>query len=236
MKEILTKIQDILNTDVKDVDAKMQVAEQLDELNKDLAEYTDKLQDEIFNDMMNAPEIADPFDFTDYDWFDKRGDNCVVGANYVKAIIEATSQVSKVSTEEIVAMTTKDKTFENLVELSGIDGICLNDFMYYATYEFLPKTYANILSAVGDIIDITTETQRDYFVINFLTALQNIIHVNITQPDLVHAITENILVDEYLATYKNTEPDIVKIEDNGISMQILQKPDESVIERTVLII
>lgn len=222
MKEILTKIQDILNTDVKDVDAKMQVAEQLDELNKELAEYTNKLQDEIFDDMMNAPETADPFDFTDYDWFDQRGDNCVVGANYVKAVIEATSQVSKVSTAEITAMTRKAKTFDDLVEFSGIDGICLNDFMFYATYEFLPKRYANILSAVGDIIDITTETQRDYFVINFLTALQNIIHIDITQPDLVRAVTENILVDEYLAMYRNTEPDIVKIEDNGISMRILQ--------------
>ena len=99
--------------------------------------------------------------------------------------------------------------------------------MYYATYEFLPKRYANILSAVGDIIDITTETQRDYFVINFLTALQNIIHISITQPDLVRAITENILVDEYLATYKDTEPEIVKIEDNGLAMRVLQKPDES---------
>lgn len=67
MKEILAKIQDILNTDVKDVDTKMQVAELLESLSKDLAEYADKLQDEIFNDMMNAPETADPFDFTDYD-------------------------------------------------------------------------------------------------------------------------------------------------------------------------
>lgn len=228
MKEILIKIQDILNTDIKDVDDKMQVAEQLDKLNKDLADYTNKLQDEIFDEMMNAPETVDPFDFTDYDWFDQRGDNCVVGANYVKAIIEATSQVSKVSTAEITAMTRKAKTFDDLVELSDIDDICLNDFMYYATYEFLPKTYANILSAIGDIIDITTETQRDYFVINFLTALQNIIHVNITQPDLVHAVTENILVDEYLAMYRNTEPDIVKIEDNNIQIRVLQKPDESI--------
>lgn len=152
----------------------------------------------------------------------------MVGANYVKAVIEATSQVSKVSTAEITAMVRKAKTFDDLVGLSDIDGICLNDFMYYATYEFLSKTYANILSAVGDIIDITTETQRDYFVINFLTALQNIIHVDITQPDLVHAVTENILVDEYLATYKDTEPEIVKIEDNGIVMRVLQKPDESI--------
>ena len=67
MKEILKQIQDILNTDVKDVDTKMQVAELLESLSKDLAEYADKLQDEIFNDMMNAPETADPFDFTDYD-------------------------------------------------------------------------------------------------------------------------------------------------------------------------
>lgn len=228
MKEILTKIQDILNTDIKDVDDKMQVAELLGNLNKDLKEYTNKLQDEIFDEMMNSTKTIDPFDFTEYDWFDQRGDNCVVGANYVKAVIEATSKVSNVSTEEIVAMTRKAKTFDDLVELSDIDGICLNDFMYYATYEFLPKTYANILSAVGDIIDITTETQRDYFVINFLTALQNIIHIDITQPDLVHAITENILVDEYLATYKDTEPDIVKIEGNGISMRVLQKPDESI--------
>lgn len=228
MKEILAKIQDILNTDIKDVNDKMQVAELLESLSKDLAEYADKLQDEIFDDMMYAPETIDPFDFTEYDWFDKRGDNCVVGANYVKAVIEATSKVSSVSTEEIVAMTRKAKTFDDLVEISDTKDICLNDFMYYATYEFLPKRYANILSAVGDIIDITTETQRDYFVINFLTALQNIIHIDITQPDLVRAITENILVDEYLATYKDTEPEIVKIEDNGIAMRILQKPDESI--------
>lgn len=231
LKQIVDQIQDILNTDIKDVDTKMQVAEQLDELNKELADYTDKLQDEIFDETMNSQgtvETIDPFDFTDYDWFDQRGDNCVVGANYVKAVIEATSQVSKVSTAEIVAMTRKAKTFDDLVEFSGIDGICLNDFMYYATYEFLSKTYANILSAVGDIIDITTETQRDYFVINFLTALQNIIHVDITQPDLVRAVTENILVDEFLATYKNTEPDIVKIEDNDIQIRVLQKPDESI--------
>lgn len=231
LKQIVDQIQDILNTDIKDIDTKMQVAEQLDELNKELADYTDKLQDEIFDETMNSQgtvETIDPFDFTDYDWFDQRGDNCVVGANYVKAVIEATSQVSKVSTAEIVAMTRKAKTFDDLVEFSGIDGICLNDFMYFATYEFLPKRYANILSAVGDIIDITTETQRDYFVINFLTALQNIIHIDITQPDLVHAVTENILVDEFLATYKNTEPEIVKIENNGISMRLLQKPDESI--------
>lgn len=228
LKQIVDQIQDILNTDVKDVDTKMQVAELLESLSKDLAEYADKLQDEIFDERMSVPETADPFDFTEYDWFDQRGDNCVVGANYVKAVIEATSQVSKVSTAEIVAMTRKAKTFDDLVELSDMNGICLNDFMYYATYEFLPKMYANILSAVGDIIDITTETQRDYFVINFLTALQNIIHINITQPDLVRAITENILVDEFLATYKNTEPDIVKIEDNGIQMRVLQKPDESI--------
>lgn len=228
MKEILAKIQDILNTDIKNVDDKMQVAELLGDLNKELADYTDKLQDEIFDENMNSTETIDPFDFTEYDWFDKWGDNCVVGANYVKAVIEATSKVSNVSTEEIVAMTRKAKTFDDLVEISDTKDICLNDFMYYATYEFLPKRYANILSAVGDIIDITTETQRDYFVINFLTALQNIIHVDITQPDLVHAITENILVDEYLATYKDTEPEIVKIEDNGIAMRILQKPDESI--------
>lgn len=228
LKKIVDQIQLELNTDVNDVDAKMQVAEQLDELNKELADYTDKLQDEIFDEMMNSVETIDPFDFTEYDWFDKWGDNCVVGANFVKAIIEATSQVSKVSTEEIVSMTRKAKTFDDLVEISDTNDICLNDFMYYATYEFLPKRYANILSAVGDIIDITTETQRDYFVINFLTALQNIIHVDITQPDLVRAITENILVDEYLATYKDTEPEIVKIEDNGIALRVLQKPDESI--------
>lgn len=228
LKKIVDQIQLELNTDVNDVDAKMQVAEQLDELNKELADYTDKLQDEIFDEMMNSVETIDPFDFTEYDWFDKWGDNCVVGANFVKAIIEATSQVSKVSTEEIVSMTRKAKTFDDLVEISDTNDICLNDFMFYATYEFLPKRYANILSAVGDIIDITTETQRDYFVINFLTALQNIIHINLTQPDLVRAITENILVDEYLATYKDTEPEIVKIEDNGIAMRVLQKPDESI--------
>ena len=228
IKQLVSQIQAELNTDIKDVDDKMQVAELLGDLNKELADYTDKLQDEIFDENMNSTETIDPFDFTEYDWFDQRGDNCVVGANYVKAVIEATSQVSKVSTAEIIAMTRKAKTFDDLVELSGIDGICLNDFMFYATYEFLPKTYANILSAVGDIIDITTETQRDYFVINFLTALQNIIHIDVTQPDLVRAITENILVDEYLATYKDTEPDIVKIEGNGISMRVLQKPDESI--------
>lgn len=227
IKQLINQIQSELNTDVKDVNAKMQVAELLGDLNKELADYTDKLQDEIFDEMMNSVETIDPFDFTEYDWFDKWGDNCVVGANYVKAVIEATSKVSNVSTEEIVAMTRKAKTFDDLVEISDINDICLNDFMYYATYEFLPKTYANILSAVGDIIDITTETQRDYFVINFLTALQNIIHVDITQPDLVRAVTENILVDEYLATYKDTEPEIVKIEDNGIAMRVLQKPDES---------
>lgn len=227
LKKIVDQIQLKLNTDIKDVNAKMQVAELLVDLNKELADYTDKLQDEIFDENMNSTETIDPFDFTKYDWFDKWGDNCVVGANYVKAVIEATSKVSNVSTEEIVAMTRKAKTFDDLVEISDTKDICLNDFIYYATYEFLPKTYANILSAVCDIIDITTETQRDYFVINFLTALQNIIHVDITQPDLVHAITENILVDEYLATYKDTEPNIVKIEDNGISMRVLQKPDES---------
>lgn len=59
MKEILTKIQDILNMDIKDVNDKMQVAELLESLSKDLADYTDKLQDEIFNDMMNAPENTD---------------------------------------------------------------------------------------------------------------------------------------------------------------------------------
>lgn len=231
IKQLVSQIQAELNTDIKDVNDKMQVAELLESLSKDLAEYTDKLQDEIFDETMNSQgtvETIDHFDFTNYDWFDQRGDNCVVGANYVKAIIEATSQISKVSTAEITAMTKKAKTFDDLVEFSGIDGICLNDFMYYATYEFLPQTYANILSAVGDIIDITTETQRDYFVINFLTALQNIIHVDITQPDLVHAVTENILVDEYIATYKDTEPEIVKIEDNGIAMRVLQKPDESI--------
>lgn len=228
LKKIIDQIQTELNTDIKDVNDKMQVAELLGDLNKELADYTDKLQDEIFDENMNSTETIDPFDFTKYDWFDKWGDNCVVGANYVKAVIEATSKVSNVSTEEIVAMTRKAKTFDDLVEISDTKDICLNDFIYYATYEFLPKTYANILSAVGDIIDITTETQRDYFVINFLTALQNIIHVDITQPDLVRAITENILVDEYLATYKDTEPDIVKIEDNGIAMRILQKPDESI--------
>ena len=231
LKQILEQIQAELNTDLKDVNDKMQVAEQLEELNKELAEYTDKLQDEIFDENMNSQdtvETIDPFDFTKYDWFDKWGDNCVVGANYVKAVIEVTSKVSNVSTEEIVAMTMKAKTFDDLVEISDTNDICLNDFMYYATYEFLPKRYANILSAVGDIIDITTETQRDYFVINFLTALQNIIHIDITQPDLVRAITENILVDEYLATYKDTEPDIVKIEDNGLAMRVLQKPDESI--------
>lgn len=233
IKQLVSQIQTELNMDIKDVNDKMQVAELLGELNKELADYTDKLQDEIFDEMMNSQdtvdtvETIDPFDFTKYDWFEQYGDNCVVGANYVKAVIEATSKVSSVSTEEIVAMTMKAKTFDDLVEISDTNDICLNDFMYYATYEFLPKRYANILSAVGDIIDITTETQRDYFVINFLTALQNIIHVDITQPDLVHAVTENILVDEYLATYKDTEPDIVKIEGNGIALRVLQKPDES---------
>lgn len=36
MKEILTKIQDILNMDIKDIDTKMQVAELLGDLNKEL--------------------------------------------------------------------------------------------------------------------------------------------------------------------------------------------------------
>lgn len=58
MKEILTKIQDILNTDVTDVNAKMQVAEQLEELNKELADYTDKLQDEIFDENMNSQDTV----------------------------------------------------------------------------------------------------------------------------------------------------------------------------------
>ena len=130
MKEILTKIQDILNTDIKNVDDKMQVAELLESLSKDLAEYADKLQDEIFDENMNSQdkvETIDPFDFTKYDWFDKWGDNCVVCANYVKAVIEATSKVSNVSTEEIVAMTRKAKTFDDLVEISDINDICLND-------------------------------------------------------------------------------------------------------------
>lgn len=71
MKEILAKIQDILNTDVKDVDTKMQVAELLESLSKDLAEYADKLQDEIFDEMMNSQgtvETRDLFDFTEYDY------------------------------------------------------------------------------------------------------------------------------------------------------------------------
>lgn len=200
----------------------------IDEINRVLSQNESALVDtkESF-DFSELDNNQDPFDFGNMDWFDMQGDNCVVGANYVKAVIEATSKVSNVSTAEIVAMTRKAKTFDDLVEISDTNDICLNDFIYYATYEFLPKRYANILSAVGDIIDITTETQRDYFVINFLTALQNIIHIDITQPDLVHAITENILVDEYLATYKDTEPEIVKIEDNGILVRILQKPDES---------
>lgn len=58
MKEILAKIQDILNTDIKDVNDKMQVAEQLEELNKELADYTDKLQDEIFDENMNSQDTV----------------------------------------------------------------------------------------------------------------------------------------------------------------------------------
>lgn len=58
MKEILAKIQDILNMDIKDVNDKMQVAELLGDLNKELADYTDKLQDEIFDENMNSQDTV----------------------------------------------------------------------------------------------------------------------------------------------------------------------------------
>lgn len=58
MKEILIKIQDILNMDIKDINDKMQVAELLESLSKDLAEYADKLQDEIFDENMNSQDTV----------------------------------------------------------------------------------------------------------------------------------------------------------------------------------
>ena len=79
IKQLINQIQTELNMDIKDVNDKMQVAELLNDLNKDLEEYTNKLQDEIFDEMMNSQdtvdtvETIDPFDFIDYDWFDKRG-------------------------------------------------------------------------------------------------------------------------------------------------------------------
>lgn len=166
----------------------------------------------------------DHFDFTDYDWFDKQGDNCIVGENYVNAVITATSQALNLDETMVKDTTDKLNSFDEIVKLSNKDGIRLNDFMYFVTYEFLPNSYAQVLTAIGHIQGVKSEEDKDRLVLSFLNCLQNITHVCLTKPELIQRMSEEVHVMNYLLMNFSGTSKIVDIKLDDKPVRYLGNP------------
>lgn len=196
----------------------------------DFSELDDN-QDESFPvdtkesfDFSELENSQDHFDFTDYDWFDKSGDNSTVGENYVNAVITATSQALNLDETMVKNTTDKLHSFDEIVKLSNKDGICLNDFMYFVTYEFLPNSYAQVLTAIGHIQCIKSEEDKDRLVLSFLNCLQNITHVCLTKPELIRRMSEEVHVMNYLLMNFSGTSKIVDIKLDDKPVRYLENP------------
>ena len=175
-------------------------------------------------DFSELDDNQDPFDFDNMDWFDMRGDNCIVGENYVNAVITATSQALNLDETMIKDTTDKLNSFDEIVKLSNKDGICLNDFMYFVTYEFLPNSYAQVLTAIGHIQGISSEGDKDRLVLSFLSCLQNITHICVTKPELIRRMSEEVHVMNYLLMNFSGTPKIVDIKLDDKPVRYLENP------------
>lgn len=249
--ELINSLKDVeqqLNSNVLSLDAKKQLVDNMYNLANKLIEEVTTLQDEIereeigvsleksnlfdfdeiedeIEDGVNTKE-QDVFDFEGYDWFDENGDNCVVGENLIKAIIEATSKVSGIDIEVIKQMTDNASTFDEIKALSNRNGICLNDFFYYTLYEFLPTIYSRILSLVVHLKSITNGGAKDKFVLNFLTYLQNITHVRLMTPVLIRKMSENtVIIDIILLPVLTTDSKILSVDEIDTTVRDLEEPD-----------
>lgn len=196
----------------------------------DFSELDDN-QDESFPvdtkesfDFSELENNQDHFDFTDYDWFDKSGDNSTVGENYVNAVIEATSQALNLDETMVKNTTDKLHSFDEIVKLSNKDGICLNDFIYFVTYEFLPNSYAQVLTAIGHIQGVKSEEDKDRLVLSFLNCLQNITHVCLTKPELIRRMSEEVHVMNYLLMNFSGTSKIVDIKLDDKPVRYLENP------------
>lgn len=196
----------------------------------DFSELEDN-QDESFPvdtkesfDFSELENNQDHFDFTDYDWFDKSGDNSTVGENYVNAVITATSQALNLDETMVKNTTDKLHSFDEIVKLSNKEGICLNDFMYFVTYEFLPNSYAQVLTAIGHIQGVKSEEDKDRLVLSFLNCLQNITHVCLTKPELIQRMSEEVHVMNYLLMNFSGTSKIVDIKLDDKPVRYLENP------------
>lgn len=175
-------------------------------------------------DFSELEDNQDPFDFDNMDWFDMQGDNCIVGENYVNAVITATSQALNLDETRVKDTTDKLNSFDEIVKLSNKDGICLNDFMYFVTYEFLPNSYAQVLTAIGHIQGINSEGDKDRLVLSFLNCLQNITHVCLTKPELIQRMSEEVHVMNYLLMNFSGTSKIVNIKLDDKPVRYLENP------------
>lgn len=247
----LTKVEQQLKSNVLNIDTKKQLVDDMYNLANMLIQEVTSLQDEIereeigvplkeqknsnvfdFDDIesaeqsLNNAKESDVFNFDGYDWFNEDGDNCVVGENLIKAIIDATSKVSYIDIEVIKQLTENARTFDEIKALSIRDAICLNDFFYYTLYEFLPNTYSRILSLVVHLKDITNAGAKDKFVLNFLTYLQNVTHVRLMTPVLIKKMTEKTLIlDTILLPVLTTDTKILAVDETEYPLTDLEEPD-----------
>lgn len=175
-------------------------------------------------DFSELDDNQDPFDFGNMDWFDMRGDNCIVGENFVNAVITATSQALNLDETRVKDTTDKLNSFDEILKLSNKDGICLNDFMYFVTYEFLPNSYAQVLTAIGHIQGISSEEDKDRLVLSFLNCLQNITHVCLTKPELIQRMSEEVHIMNYLLMNFSGTPKIVDIKLDDKPVRYLENP------------
>lgn len=189
--------------------------------NQDESALVDKKESFDFSELETN---QDHFDFTDYDWFDKQGDNSTVGENYINAVIEATSKVLDIDIDAVKQVTDKLHSFDEIVKLSNKDGICLNNFMYFVTYEFLPNSYAQVLTAIGHIQGINSEGDKDRLVLSFLNCLQNITHVCLTKPELIRRMSEEVHVMNYLLMNFSGTSKIVDIKLDDKPVRYLENP------------
>ena len=152
------------------------------------------------------------------------GDNSTVGENYVNAVITATSQALNLDETMVKDTTDKLHSFDEIVKLSNKDGICLNDFIYFVTYEFLPNSYAQVLTAIGHIQGINSEGDKDRLVLSFLNCLQNITHVCLTKPELIRRMSEEVHVMNYLLMNFSGTSKIVDIKLDDKPVRYLENP------------
>lgn len=197
----------------------------IDEINRVLSQNESALVDtkESF-DFSELDNNQDPFDFGNMDWFDMQGDNCIVGENYVNAVITATSQALNLDETMVKDTTDKLHSFDEIVKLSNKNGICLNDFMYFVTYEFLPNSYAQVLTAIGHIQGVKSEEDKDRLVLSFLNCLQNITHVCLTKPELIRRMSEEVHVMNCLLMNFSGTSKIVDIKLDDKPVRYLENP------------